>query len=171
MDISCTSINILKQWSNKTNFNVIFDSDVDGDGSNNVLNKIVMNKSNLYFITLDENNNVFGGYINVKIIELDEFSGFISDDNAFIFSLIKDGKVKNTKYSIKSDDFALYLHRNDLNDYLYDFGDDICVNRIGNSKSYCQCGLYDYYIENPFIGSSHPINFFQTKRIIVIEMN
>ncbi|KAL7721483.1 TLDc domain-containing protein [Entamoeba marina] len=85
MDIINNSMNILKQWSNKNTFNIIFDSRVDGDGWNNVLYNRVLNECNLYFISFDGDNNVYGGYLNTKIDK--STSGYISDRNSFVFSL------------------------------------------------------------------------------------
>ncbi|KAL7721687.1 TLDc domain-containing protein [Entamoeba marina] len=141
------SISSLKNWSNKDTFNVIFDSDIHGDGwSNNVLRDTVYRRSNLYFITFDINNNVFGGYLNKTI---NTIGCGIEDDNSFVFSLIRNGGC------------------------LYAFGDDIHVQRINNDESYCKCDYYDYNNEqNPLINIiTPPYQTFQTTRIIVIEMN
>ncbi|KAL7717895.1 hypothetical protein QTN25_004599 [Entamoeba marina] len=84
------SMNVSKEWSNKSKFKIIFDSKVDGDGLTD-------------YILLDRINN----------------SGWIKDNNAFVFSLNRDGKVKNTKYSIKSKHSygALHVCGNSQNNY------------------------------------------------------
>ncbi|KAL7719776.1 TLDc domain-containing protein [Entamoeba marina] len=167
------SLNVLKEWSVKNTFNIIFDSKFDGDGDKNVLHDIVLNKSNLYFTSFDGNNNVFGGYINNKI----HGSGdFVHDENAFIFSLIKNGIVKNKKYSIKQDkNKALCLWNNDLEGALYKFGSDICVWKVGKDQSWCRNNdkncWYNYEDDDkPFTDITYPKRF-EIQRIVVIQMN
>ncbi|KAL7719706.1 TLDc domain-containing protein [Entamoeba marina] len=128
------SMGILKKWSKRDKLNIIFDSDIDGDGRNNGLHDKVFGRSNLYFISFDENNNVFGGYVNEKINISDDC---IDDKNAFVFSLIRDGLEVNNKYPInkKSTYCAFRLCDNDPNDQLYSFGLDIVIHNIGNYNS------------------------------------
>ncbi|KAL7720458.1 hypothetical protein QTN25_002226 [Entamoeba marina] len=166
------SINKLKEWSGKQKCSIIFDSKIDGDGGNNVLHDKVINKKNLYFISFDNENNVFGGYLDTTIGTV----GNITDSNAFTFSLIRNGEFKNIKYEIKNDcrRHAFYLCFN--SDCLYNFGsgfgNDISVCRIGNSNSHCFSTSYEYNGEqHPFIDNTDSSNYFTVKRLLVMEMN
>ncbi|KAL7714730.1 TLDc domain-containing protein [Entamoeba marina] len=94
------SINKLKEWSDKQKCSVIFDSKLDGDGENNGFMNKVMNKQNLYFISFDNQNNVFGGYADNNINITD---GSRTNPNAFTFSLIRNGNLENMKYNIKKE--------------------------------------------------------------------
>ncbi|KAL7722954.1 hypothetical protein QTN25_000540 [Entamoeba marina] len=210
MNIIINSINLLKQWSNQNTYNIIFDSKIDGDGwTDNILHDRVFNRSNVYFITFDTNNNVFGCFITKKIDkscsykseerkkttyygitqthhdtllekffnkeEIDKPIEYIRDENAFVFSLIRDGKVKNTKYLLKyySNHSVFRLHTNDNRCRLYQLNTDINVNRIGDKMSWCQFSDYDYNEEqHPLIDIPNGTNnYFEAKRIIVMQMN
>ncbi|KAL7717254.1 TLDc domain-containing protein [Entamoeba marina] len=158
------SFNKLKEWSGKQICSIIFDSDIDGDGTNNVLMNKVMNKKNLYFISFDNENNVFGGYVDITI---DTTGLYTTDPNSFTFSLIRNGKMKNIKYNIKNDHqlYAFYLRPND---FFYTFGGshDILVYKIGNSNSHCDPYSYEYNGEkHPFVDNF----YFITKRILVLK--
>ncbi|KAL7717070.1 TLDc domain-containing protein [Entamoeba marina] len=163
-------INVLKEWSNKGTFNIIFDTDENGDGDNLVLHNTVMGKSNLYFIIFDDKQNVFGGYVSKKINR----SGFapIYDNNAFLFSLIRNGKTVNEKYVIKQNcsNYAFMLC-NLPDGRLYTFGKhDASIKRIGDNQSYCRFDEYDYYYKKPFFDIIQT-DQFGAKRIIIIQMN
>ncbi|KAL7722955.1 TLDc domain-containing protein [Entamoeba marina] len=175
MDVINNSMNLLKQWSNKNTFNIIFDSDIDGDGWNNVLYNKVFKKSNLYFISFDGNNNVYGGYLDTKIDKSGDWI-WITDKNAFIFSLIRNGKVNNKKYFMKQGkDQAIILWNNDPNGYLYQFGSDIGVYKMGSNYSCCTenneyCD-YEYNNDNKPLTDITLPNKFVVQRIVVIKMN
>ncbi|KAL7717986.1 hypothetical protein QTN25_004683 [Entamoeba marina] len=83
MEMIFDNNDVLKKWSRKKKYNVIFDSRMYGDGSNNGLRNEVINKSSLYFIVFDDNDNIFGGYVN-SIIYTDNVP--IRDDSSFVFS-------------------------------------------------------------------------------------
>ncbi|KAL7713263.1 TLDc domain-containing protein [Entamoeba marina] len=175
MDIINNSMNLLKQWSNKNNSEVIFDSNVDGDGSNNVLHGRVFNKSNMYFITSDGNNNLFGGYVNAKI-DKSNVQKFIYDGNSYIFSLIRNKKVNNKRYFIRlsKNDKAFKLSYNDKNGWLYQFGGDINIYKVGSDKSICNNGnnsSYKYKTDYKPLIDAKPDEKFKVQRIIVIQMN
>ncbi|KAL7718457.1 TLDc domain-containing protein [Entamoeba marina] len=165
------SLEILYEWSDKHNFNIIFDSEKDGDGREVLANK-VRNKKNLYFISFDNENNVFGGYLSEFINK----TGWIKDTSAFVFSLIRNGKIENMKYKIKDgqDGNSFYLYTNC--DLLYCFGYndgrsyDVTVLKIGCSGAYfCNPCSYEYN------GKQQPLRNNTTnyiiKRIVVLEMN
>ncbi|KAL7718762.1 hypothetical protein QTN25_003719 [Entamoeba marina] len=178
LKIICNSMNVLKQWSNKNIFNIVFDSKVNGDGSKRVLHDKVYNKSNLYFISFDENNNVFGGFLNNKI----DKSGYkydccISDENAFVFSLIRNGIVNNKRYFLKNgEDKAFLLLPDSPSGWLYNFGKDVFVFKVGSNESCCTdddyyFSIYSYKNDKKlFTDITYP-DEFAVRRIVVIEMN
>ncbi|KAL7713664.1 TLDc domain-containing protein [Entamoeba marina] len=177
-------MNILKEWSTKTKINVIFDSDIDGDASNNVLHDIVLNKNNLYFIHFDSVGNIFGGYVSSKIDKscdgdetgYDSVPYCIYDENAFIFLLMNNGKKDKQRYFIKQgcEDEAFLLWFDDLDGALYTFGWDLFVSKIGSVKSLFFGGSnlkYNYNNDvNPFTGIVNT-ETFEVYRIMVIQMN
>ena len=64
------------------------------------------NKQNLVFFIRNNLNYVFGGYTSVA---WNKYSGCITDPNAFIFSLRRNGDTKNDKFMIKNNgQFAFY---------------------------------------------------------------
>ncbi|KAL7720684.1 TLDc domain-containing protein [Entamoeba marina] len=161
------SMSKLKEWCGKQKHNIIFDSLIDGDGSDNVLMNKVTNKSHLYFISFDTNNNVFGGYFRKSINVVDSY---IEDRKSFVFSLLRNGVMKNLKYLMHNDrswSFRLYSGSN----WLYRFGDgDIGAYKIGEASSYCSQNTYEYYNETkPFVDCG--TNPFIIKRIVIMKMS
>ncbi|KAL7715982.1 TLDc domain-containing protein [Entamoeba marina] len=172
--INHNSLSVLKQWSNKTQYNVIFDSKKDGNGwTNNVLFDKVFKKKNLYFISFNDFGDAYGGYVSAPITKFNEN---ICDENAFIFSLMRKNVTKNTKYGInkKMINFAFKLYKKDRNGALYRFYNDICackVNEKTSSCSYDECCYNhqsDHVVDNSLVDKSR--KFFSITRIIVIEM-
>ncbi|KAL7716104.1 TLDc domain-containing protein [Entamoeba marina] len=168
MDIINNSMNILKEWSNKNTSNIIFDSKVDGNGSNNVLHNRVMNRSNMYFIHFDENNNVYGGYLNTKVNNSYDYSDKyecydIHDKNAFVFSLTRNAQL-------------FFLHNKRKDGLLYYFGNDVRVHKVDGKESFCKGADSEYYwynygnVNKPFTDITHP-NEFAVQRIVVLQMN
>ncbi|KAL7715917.1 TLDc domain-containing protein [Entamoeba marina] len=166
------SMTTLQSWSGKRNCSVVFDSKVDSDLSQAFLSK-VMNKSKLYFISFDDDNNVFGGYINTTVNSTE----YITDKNAFVFSLLRKGELKYRRYKIKSgyhkqNAFKVYPTNSD---YLYRFGyssdgGDIDVFKINDPRSCCKPWSYEYK------GTLKPLaddstHCFQVQRIVVLQMN
>ncbi|KAL7714419.1 TLDc domain-containing protein [Entamoeba marina] len=168
------SINKMKEWSGKQHYNIIFDSKIDGDGSNNVLGDKVMNKKNLYFIHFDNRQNIYGGYVNELI---DGYRKDINDPNSFVFSLKRNNQNTLKKYLIKQDQHhhAFYLCSNYK--VLYSFGstngstcDDITTLKVGDPQSYCKPYSYEYNGENKPL-SDDGKKGLTVERILVIQMN
>ncbi|KAL7721462.1 TLDc domain-containing protein [Entamoeba marina] len=84
MTLLSSSIESLCKWSGKQHYNTIFDSKIDGDGKG-IIEQRVMNKKNLYFISFDNENNVFGGYVSELINKKDEMEKFGRDSYSDIF--------------------------------------------------------------------------------------
>ncbi|KAL7715535.1 TLDc domain-containing protein [Entamoeba marina] len=124
-----TIIDCLKKWSGKNSYSILFDSDIDGNGTDNTLPHKILGKNKLYFIHFDENQNVFGGYINSTI---DIIQNWIKDPKAFLFSLIRNGKIKNEQYPIQKNsmDRAFSLYNNWYRLYCFGQGtSDILVEK------------------------------------------
>ena len=137
-------------------------------------------ESPLIFLIEDTENNVFGCYINSKIdkyryVENDIAKG-VEDPNCFVFSY-KDNKPN--KYELRKDRkdnsiFMLY----DKNDFrLFLLGERDIFIRKSNWKSSCiddinEC-KFDYQGKQKVINGksgSNEENFFEVKRILVIQM-
>ncbi|KAL7720455.1 TLDc domain-containing protein [Entamoeba marina] len=190
-----SSIDKLKKWSGKQHYNIIFDSKMDDQQA---LEYKVFNKRNLYFISFDNENNVFGGYVNELINEKDDE---ITDPNAFVFSLIRNGTIKNMKYNIKKgvEKNAFYLFSNNgcgpTNNYLFKFGSissgtivksgyyrgkycncldddghDISIKCIGRNNSFsCNPVSYEYNGEQQPLRNNSK-NYI-IKRVLILEMD
>ena len=109
-------------------------------------------------ITIIKNNlnYVFGGYAS-KAWDCN-CNEWISDSDAFIFSLRRDGISKNEKYVIKNPQYAYYS--NFLSSWLFSFGDcDIVVKANSNTEtgSYTQFG-YSYRLPEGFAYGSRSAN-------------
>ncbi|KAL7718482.1 TLDc domain-containing protein [Entamoeba marina] len=168
------SINKMKEWSGKQHYNIIFDSKIDGNGSNNVLRDKVINKKNLYFIHFDNRQNIYGGYVNELI---DVYNKLINDPNAFVFSLKRNNQNTLKKYSIKQDQHQNAFKLFSNYEVLYYFGSndgnkckDITTFKVGDPRSYCNQYSYEYNGENKPL-SDDTNNKFTVERILVIQMN
>ncbi|KAL7720830.1 TLDc domain-containing protein [Entamoeba marina] len=163
-------LKLLTEWSGLNNSTIIFDTDLQGNGYG-TLWRSVLNKKNLYFISFDNDNNVFGGYMN-EIIKKTPFG--ITDDHSFIFSIMRNKEMKNVKYNIKRNrkhvNNAFSLHADDSFGYLYGFGYDILIYPIGGGNSYFKCDCYDYKGDvNALVDILYPLRF-EIQRIVVVEM-
>ncbi|KAL7714231.1 TLDc domain-containing protein [Entamoeba marina] len=139
----------MKKWSGFNSFNVIFDSDLHGNGDNTLVPGI-FNKSNLYFITYDDKRNVFGGFIKEDI---SEFQEDYFDDNAFVFSFIRNGKMKNVKYDIFRGFFGAFE-----------------VNTSVEGSDCSQCN-FNYNGELNALVETHQPTTYVVERIIVVQMS
>ncbi|KAL7720442.1 TLDc domain-containing protein [Entamoeba marina] len=164
------SIELLIEWSGKPKYNIIFDSDLDGDGKL-TLSWNVMNKKNLYLIHFDNENNVFGGYVNEVI---DKKDGYINDPKSFVFSLIRNGKITNKKYDIDFERAGLSFAMQYNFDVLYWFGYgngkfDLIIFKIGYiSENSCVTNSYKYNGEKQPL-RDNTIGYI-IQRILVLEM-
>ncbi|KAL7719472.1 TLDc domain-containing protein [Entamoeba marina] len=138
----------LLEWSDKQNYNIIFDSNVHGDGSNNSLHDKILNKSHLYFIHFDDRMNIYGGYVNEKI---DKSSQAINDSNAFVFSLKRNGILFH--FGLDNNDGCM----------------DITTLKVGDNMSYCLPYSYEYNNEKKPLSDDN-YKKFTVERILVIEM-
>ncbi|KAL7717038.1 TLDc domain-containing protein [Entamoeba marina] len=157
----------LLNWSTSKNYTILFDSDLHGNGLN-TLEYSVLNKKRIYLITIDNNTNVFGGYISEKI---DRINYDIVDKNSFVFSLIRNGVMKNKKYNIKRNisDAIYFVHNTDYG-FLYEFGDkDITIYNVGNS--YCNCNQHWFEYKEEKQALTNVDQDFTAQRLIVLEMN
>ena len=90
------NIQILETWSGHQVNNVLYDSDIDGKDSQIFRNKI-LNHQHLYFIVIDNQNNVFGHYTNSNMNQTDKW---ITDNESFLFTLNNNGRCGIKKYNI-----------------------------------------------------------------------
>ncbi|KAL7712470.1 TLDc domain-containing protein [Entamoeba marina] len=170
-DLCNQIISIMKDWSGMVNYTIIFDSDVDGNGQK-TLSQTILKKKNLYFLHFDNNNNIFGGYISSLI---DRTCDYIKDNTSFLFSLMRNGQVKNTKYLINNNTkYSFWLCDSAV--VLYEFGyssygfRDLCAYAIGNDQSYCFSCSYNYNKEKNSLVENYP-NRFEIQRILILEMS
>ncbi|KAL7715582.1 TLDc domain-containing protein [Entamoeba marina] len=166
------SIECIKQWSGKESYDILFDSDLHGNGGNGVLMRKILNKNNVCFIHFDSKNNIFGGYLNTTI---DKCNHYLWDKKSFLFSLMRNGKIKNIKYKIRKNQegYSFYLYSN--GDYLYGFGSgywDLFACRINLQYSCCKQTSFLYGDDpEPLIDNPGDPNRFEMKRILVLQMN
>ena len=130
-----------------------------------------MKRGNIAFIIEDTKGNVFGCYIENRIIR--EYC-FVNDPNAFVFSLKSNGRLSQpTKFNIKPKrrNKAFTLFKNDWN-VLFTLGNDIYIGK-SNSKHQCLCvgNGYEYGEKTDvLVGKCGEDNEFTVKRIQVWQM-
>ncbi|KAL7714440.1 TLDc domain-containing protein [Entamoeba marina] len=167
LELNNSNIQFVDKMINENQYKIIFDSDIDGDGGNNVLYQRVLNKSNLYFLSFDNEDNVFGGYVKNTIYIANQY---LSCENAFIFSLIRNGYMETKRYNIKKgrEDNAFQLYK-DQAEGLYRFGGDITIRRVGCHTSCCDLVDYEYDKKQPLTNKIYPFKY-EVMRIIVVQM-
>ncbi|EMD45124.1 Hypothetical protein EHI5A_038660 [Entamoeba histolytica KU27] len=80
----------IEEWTERKVGNILFDSDKDNWNKNtSVFGERIKNKEHIIIIIEDEEGNKFGGYVNEKIDEVDEW---IYDSQSFLFSLESNGR-------------------------------------------------------------------------------
>ncbi|KAL7721185.1 TLDc domain-containing protein [Entamoeba marina] len=153
-------ISTLKRWCGLNQYNIIFDSDIDG---NVVLNMKIMNRKHLYFIHFDDYGNIFGGYVNVTIDTTDDY---ITDPKAFVFSLFRNNELSQNKYCIENIITRLLL-LNCNRDMLYSFGQgDISISL--NKLSSCIPTSFNYSrTQYPLTSNMTGISI---ERLCILEM-
>ncbi|KAL7718537.1 TLDc domain-containing protein [Entamoeba marina] len=154
----------LQTWSGFDDFNLIYDSDLDGF-SNAVFVQKVLNHPNLYFINIDDHMNVFGCFMKKGVTKPDHRE---QDNDHFIFSLCTNSLSSPKQSPPKNGQrlgVCLFEHHT-----LYSFGNASgCVFFNPNTKlSGSDLGdTYEFLSNNDLIGNRE---FFQSERIIVVQM-
>ena len=156
---------------------IIFDSQIDDWNLNtSVFGETIFERSKFVIMIYDTNGNVFGAYINTKIYKM---NGFISDPNAFLFSLKSNERLETPmKFPIKKSDDAILIY-SESTSWLFSVGaddgtagwDDISIMKgdCQNKKpgNGCVQQSYNYHgIENALCGE----NKFSIQKIFVIQM-
>ncbi|KAL7715145.1 TLDc domain-containing protein [Entamoeba marina] len=157
----------LSDWSCLKDISILFDSDINGY-SKDAFNQAVSYKQQLYFISIDEeNNNIFGGYIKETIIP----NRLTTDLNSYVFSLIKDDQINRNQFFIKRnwEKFAFQLTNLEPNE-MYRFGRfDINVYNSSTPSSYCHPWFFVYGdVDDPLINKE--IKKFTVHRIVVLQV-
>ena len=141
---------------------------------------IVIGKEKILILIEDENNNVFGCYINSKIdknrnVE-NEFSKGIEDPNCFIFSFRNN---EPTKYGLRKDrkDDTVFLLYEKKDERLFIVGERDIFIRKSNRKSFCCDDIndckFDYQGKQKVLNGKSGMKTedeFKVKRILVIQM-
>ncbi|KAL7717571.1 TLDc domain-containing protein [Entamoeba marina] len=136
----------------------------------------VFNKQNLYFISFDNETNVFGGYLNETI---NIKNTWIPDCKAFVFSLIRNGKVKNKKDDIKKGNERTAFWLISKSNMLYFFGKydrfgytgcDIVIPTISSISGYSSKPvIYEYNDKKQPLRDEK--RGYSIIRIFVLKMN
>ncbi|KAL7716025.1 TLDc domain-containing protein [Entamoeba marina] len=159
-------ITTLREWSGKKIETIIFDSDID-DWKNDTLQLILLNKSNLYFISFDDNNNIVGGYFSDTITRINTF---LTDDQSFVFSIRKNGIITLQKFHVKPVYKGICLNIVTNSSALYMFGSDLVVGLVNSPYSCSILNCFDYKdVAQPFGYTTN--EFYVTNRILIIQMN
>ncbi|KAL7713729.1 hypothetical protein QTN25_008748 [Entamoeba marina] len=146
----------LKGWCGLSCGNIIFDSDVDGENTKQLIRK-VLQKKHLYFICFDEDGNVLGGYVNE---ETKKEVGRIA---------ISTYDKPNQMFRIKKNERALFMLDNPT--WLIRLGDDICVWKTRSKSSWCIASRYDYGTNSDVWKNLRSEHDFRSERLVIIEMS
>ena len=177
----------LEKWTGLQCAELLFDSDVDDwNECTSVFNERIVGKSKLVFLIEDKDGEIFGYYLNTKVVEKYLWSNQQeTDKNSFEFNLQSHGRLKEPmKFEIKDlEKGGIHLYeKSDIGNgnngyYLVCLGDIHLKKRHQRNTSYCnQHGSYfDYHgIEKALCGKTGSRNNsgekFTVKRIVVIQM-
>ena len=171
--ITNEEINQIQQWTKKQIGEIIFSSTIDDwKTETSIFDQKLLNKNNIIIIIEDTEGNKFGGYISSTI---DKCNSYISDKNAFLFSLQSNERLSGMKrFEIKDSQKAFYLgSSSDVDLFGMGSGYDLCL-RKENTKSQCCCyQSYSFYYNgssNALVGKS-PFNTITLKQFHVLQMN
>ena len=168
------NVGLLEEWSGLSYDRIVYDSDKDGKNSEMFKQK-VMDQEHLYFIVIDNQNNVFGHYHPSVIhgIRTD-----CIDNNIFMFTLFSNGRCEPKKFEGKGNLCTQLLQgerfykvsypKNDGNGvWLYEF-DNIDRSNMGPLNNY-----FIGIVGTELTGRNCSLSTcqFTQKRIIVIQMN
>ena len=175
------NVGLLEEWSGLQVNTVLYDSQRDGKGSSTFRHKI-LNHQHLYFIAIDDKDNVFGHYHPSVIDRVDNSddrnNNYITDDNIFMFTLFSNGRC-GAKKSIKKcehlytsifskESFYVCSYNND-NSYnscfygILDFSRTSYVNESAMRKGFENLSMNDL--------TANGQDNFVLQRVVVIEMN
>ena len=88
------NINKLEEWSGKKYSKVIYDTDIN-EKDNDTFIHCIENHKQLYFIVIDDKNNVFGHYHPKNVNTEDN-----PCDDIFVFTLFSNGRTGIKKYNV-----------------------------------------------------------------------
>ncbi|KAL7716678.1 TLDc domain-containing protein [Entamoeba marina] len=171
LQIVVDNLNVLKNWVGLNQFHLVFDSQISGWCRESFLRN-VLEKEHLMFINCTDNGDVFGGYINARIVRDND----ILDEDHFLFSLYSNGRLNGLQQwkrvkkmtILKNWKVACRLYEND---YLYSLGDgDIMIqsNQLGSSR-FSFNPISNYYgglKDNALTGSR---DHFNVTRLVVLH--
>ena len=89
----------LEEWCGSKLKSVIYNSDFDGLNPQTFLEKVLYH-SKIYFLIIDDKNNIFGHFHSTEIVEV---GSEILDPNMFLFTIFSNGRKKIEKYPNKSE--------------------------------------------------------------------
>ena len=164
----------LEEWTELKCSNILFDSNIDDwTEDTSVLNERIIRKKQIVFLIEDEDNEIFGYYLNTKVNE--EYNDRQqTDSKTFEFNLqSRKNRLKQPmKFEIKNYFYSGIELCQKTNKFLIGLGDISLRKENKKNESYCsQSESYiDFHgIEKALCGKIYPKNFI-TKRIIVIQM-
>ena len=177
------TIKMIEQWTQMGFHEIIFDSDVCSYSiGSSTFDKRIYGRGKLVFLIEDENNNIFGCFVNQPIdrywyFKNNQWNGSkIVDKKTFIFTIESNGRCQQPmKFEIKPTDkseaFALY-HENESMLFSIGNGFDICIFKE-ESKHACYCcqQSFDYQgYQKVLVGNESKSYPFTLKRIQVFQM-
>ena len=167
----------IEEWSNTKCQKLIFDSNIDSWALNtSVFDKKLMYRNKITILIEDEDDNLFGVYVNAKIDtyqwkENNEWKGkAVTDQNCFVFTLFSNGRTGATKCPLKQGvEGKFTLFKKDFA-LLFTVGENDIVVFKEENKLKCQCRPNSFYYlgyDGILVGRE---NVFVPRRIQVYQM-
>ena len=169
----------LEEWTGLECGEILFDSDVDNWSENTTnFNEKIIGKKQLSFIIEDEDEEIFGYYLNTQVVEKYN-QNQSTDSKSFLFNLQSNNNRLQSpmKFEIKDLEYGGITLHTKLNQFdLINLGDIYLYKEARKNKSYCNQteDRFDYHgIEKAVCGkqkSGRKGEHFKPKRILVIQM-
>ncbi|ELP92606.1 hypothetical protein EIN_166110 [Entamoeba invadens IP1] len=160
-------------WCSKCVGDVIFDSNIDaiGKGSKAFNQRVFHRENGIALFIFDDEKNIFGCVVT-KSIESEDIT--VEDENAFVFSLMRNGEKCAKKFMIKKEEAknAIFVGKK-MNVGLFSVGnDDIRINRKfhENTVSFCAQNAFDYGEEKEALCGKVIPNYFALQRLVIAEL-
>ena len=172
--LSNDELNQIEEWTEMKIIEILFDSENDDwTEENGVFNERIIGEDKLIFIIKDNQGNTFGGFVNERIVQENKW---ISDPNAFLFSLKRLNNLQMTKYDVNDPTKVFYLWKKQSTQ-MCAFGSGIDIGiykKTYKESSWCNSSserTFDYHqMQNVFIQNNNDFCVFNPERICVFKL-
>ncbi|KAL7712521.1 hypothetical protein QTN25_009845 [Entamoeba marina] len=156
-----------KNWTGKNDYNVLFDTDIHGDGKEDVAT-VIQSTQQLFIVVFDKSGSAFGGFIKKKSRK---YNG--SEYDTELFSLYYSNHLILLKYNISRGEENSSFNLLPSSNCLFRFGyGDLAVSSISSptSMTYPFCFTYPSNFQGLTPEAETNTHQFTVERFIIFEL-